>query len=38
MLITWHWIQYRVSATQVKVKLGAETETDAPTRTYTDLH
>ncbi|KAJ7860679.1 hypothetical protein B0H14DRAFT_2576459 [Mycena olivaceomarginata] len=38
MLITWHWIQYRVSAAQVKVKLGAKTETDAPTRTYTDLH
>jgi hypothetical protein len=38
MLITWNWMQYRVSAAQVKVKLGTETETDAPTCTYTDLH
>jgi hypothetical protein len=38
MLITWHWIQYRISAAQVKVKLGAKTEMDATTHTYTDLH
>jgi hypothetical protein len=38
MLLTWHWIQFEVSAARDKVKVGVETETDAPIRTYTDLH
>jgi hypothetical protein len=38
MTLTWHWIQYRVSAAWDKVKVGTETKTDAPIRTYTDLH
>jgi hypothetical protein len=38
MPLTCHWIRYRVSAAWDKIKVGAETETDAPIHTYTDLH